>query len=215
MLAQHAYGCTSLAAACDETEARCDLRFSLSQLVTQRHLRGRNATSSAGRSPPSKKKGAGKCRKLAAPMARLQNEKLAAVTIQGSAGSPGIPCMMVLTLISRSPWGPGFLASIASCIIMRKASASGGQDHTILRRHRSSARTGRARRDSVHRIPRSRSVRFGHNAPHKSRRDMRIMLPISRNGQAYFRKSELARHDGQSAHDAYAQHVRPAKSPNN
>jgi hypothetical protein len=54
-------------------------------------------------------------------MARLQNEKLAAVTIQGSAGSPGIPCTMVLTLISRSPWGPGFLAAIASCIIMRKA----------------------------------------------------------------------------------------------
>ena len=39
----------------------------------------------------------------------------------GSAGSSGIPCAMVLTLIARSPWEPGFLAPIASRIIMRKA----------------------------------------------------------------------------------------------
>jgi hypothetical protein len=45
-------------------------------------------------------------------MARLQQKKQAAVTT-GSAKSSGIPCAMVLTLISRSPWGPGFLAPIA------------------------------------------------------------------------------------------------------
>jgi hypothetical protein len=40
------------------------------------------------------------------------------------------------------------------------ASASGGQDHTILRPHRrrSSARGNRARRQGVHRIPRSTFV---------------------------------------------------------
>src|SRR5690242_10057779 len=40
-------------------------------------------------------------------------KKLAAVTT-GSAESSGIPCAMVLTLIARSPWGPGFLAPIAA-----------------------------------------------------------------------------------------------------
>ena len=52
-------------------------------------------------------------------MARLQNKKQAAVTT-GSAKSPGIPCATVLTLISYSPWEPGFLAPIASRFIMRK-----------------------------------------------------------------------------------------------
>jgi hypothetical protein len=51
-------------------------------------------------------------------MARQQIEKLAAVTT-GSAKSSGIPCAMVLTLISRSPWEPGFLAPIAREIISR------------------------------------------------------------------------------------------------
>ena len=32
---------------------------------------------------------------------------------------PGIPCTMVLTLIARSPWEPGFLAPIAREIISR------------------------------------------------------------------------------------------------
>jgi hypothetical protein len=189
MLAQHAYGCTSLAAACDQTEARCDLRFSLSQLVTQRHSRGRNAPSSAERSPPSKKKGAGNAGSWP-PLPRPQNAQLAAVTIQGSAG------------FTRHSLHDGFNAYIAlslgtglSCPhrlvhhhAKSLASASGGQDHTILRRHRhrSSALTGRARCHSAHRIPRSRSVRFGHNAPHKSRRDTRIMLPILRNVKPIF-----------------------------
>jgi len=38
------------------------------------------------------------CRAMASPMARLQTKKQAAVTT-GSAGSTGIPCAMVLTLI--------------------------------------------------------------------------------------------------------------------
>jgi hypothetical protein len=47
-------------------------------------------------------------------------KKLAAKTT-GSAESSGIPCAMVLTLISRSPWGPGFLAPIACEIIVSQA----------------------------------------------------------------------------------------------
>jgi len=54
------------------------------------------------------------------PMARQQKEKLAAVTT-GSAKSSGIPCTMVLTLISRSPWEPGYLAPITREIIILRA----------------------------------------------------------------------------------------------
>jgi hypothetical protein len=187
MLAQHAYGCTSLAAACDETEARCDLRLSHSQLDTQRHSRGRNATSSAERSP-------------------LQRRR--AQRMPEAGGPHGPPAKRKaggshhtrFSRITRHSLHDGFNAHIAlslgtglSCphrLVHHRAkslaSASGGLDHTISRRHRSSARTGRARRHSVHRIPRSRSVRFGHNAPHKSRRDTRIMLPILRNVKPIF-----------------------------
>jgi hypothetical protein len=42
----------------------------------------------------------------AAPMARLQQKKQAAVTT-GSAGTTGIPRAMVLTAASRSPWSAG------------------------------------------------------------------------------------------------------------
>jgi hypothetical protein len=47
-------------------------------------------------------------------------KKLAADTT-GSAGSSGIPCAMVLTLMTRSPWEPGFLAPIACEIITSQA----------------------------------------------------------------------------------------------
>jgi hypothetical protein len=53
-------------------------------------------------------------------MARQQQKKLAAVTT-GSAKSSGIPCAMVLTLISGSPWEPGFLAPITREIIILRA----------------------------------------------------------------------------------------------
>jgi hypothetical protein len=42
-------------------------------------------------------------------MARQQQEKQAAVTT-GSDKTSGIPCAMVLTLMSCSPWEPGCLA---------------------------------------------------------------------------------------------------------
>jgi hypothetical protein len=43
---------------------------------------------------------------LAAPMARLQQKTQAAVTT-GKAGQSGIPCAMVLTAASYSPWSAG------------------------------------------------------------------------------------------------------------
>jgi hypothetical protein len=58
-------------------------------------------------------RGRRECRVRASPIARQQTKKLAAVTT-GSAGSSGIPCAMVLTLIARSPRGPGFLAPVVA-----------------------------------------------------------------------------------------------------
>jgi hypothetical protein len=68
---------------------------------------------------PHKIRGRRECRVKASPMARLQKSKQAAVTT-GSAESSGIPCAMVLTLIARSPWEPGFLAPIAREIIISR-----------------------------------------------------------------------------------------------
>jgi len=48
-------------------------------------------------SPSLKRRGRRECRGMTSPMARLQQEKQAAVTT-GSAGSTGIPCAMVLTV---------------------------------------------------------------------------------------------------------------------
>jgi hypothetical protein len=53
--------------------------------------------------------------------------KLAALTT-GPARSSGIPCAMVLTLIARAPWRPGFLApSLARVRRARELSLSVGR----------------------------------------------------------------------------------------
>jgi hypothetical protein len=67
---------------------------------------------------------------LAAPMARLQIEKQAAVTT-GKAETTGIPCAMVLTAASCSPWSAG-LDSLHRLEIITQdlIPASGDQDHT-------------------------------------------------------------------------------------
>ncbi|WP_291701893.1 hypothetical protein [Bradyrhizobium sp.] len=57
---------------------------------------------------------------LAATHGPPAKEKLAADTT-GSAKSSGIPCATVLTLISRSPWEPGFLAPVTREIIILRA----------------------------------------------------------------------------------------------
>src|SRR4029077_5714785 len=72
-----------------------------------------------------KPRGRRECRVKASPMARLQNKKQAAVTT-GSAGSPGIPCAMVLTLIRDLPGEPGFLAPVIARLVTTRLGASVG-----------------------------------------------------------------------------------------
>src|SRR5262249_42838202 len=105
----------------------------------------------------------------AAPMARLQQGKQAAVTT-GKAGTTGIPCAMVLTAAPRSPRCTGLYshrrlarrvgpkADIANSQSLTPA--SGGQDHTAWPSAKmlSSARQQRAEHLHVHRIPLPTSV---------------------------------------------------------
>ena len=108
-------------------------------------------------------------------------KKQVAVTT-GQAGSTGIPCAMVLTLMSRSPWGPGSLAPMAREIISRT-----WPQRREARTTRFCVRIGavrpreqnRARRQSVHRIPRSTFVTIA-KRPHDERGTARIMLLIWR-----------------------------------
>jgi hypothetical protein len=67
---------------------------------------------------PPEFRGRRECRVQAAPMARLQRKKQAAVTT-GSAGTTGIPCAMVLRLIRDLP---GVRASLAT-VVSREAPA--------------------------------------------------------------------------------------------
>jgi hypothetical protein len=48
-----------------------------------------------------------------------------------AAGTPGIPCAMVLTAAPRSPWCAGLVSHHRLAIISQSLTpASGGQDHT-------------------------------------------------------------------------------------
>src|SRR5262249_939375 len=69
---------------------------------------------------PSKVRGRRECRVLAATHGPRAVKKHGEGTT-GSAGSSGIPCAMVLTLIARSPWEPGFIPPIAREIIVPRA----------------------------------------------------------------------------------------------
>ena len=88
-------------------------------------------------------------------------EKKLAADTTGSAKSSGIPCAMVLTLISCSPWEPGFLAPIAREIVISRAwrQRRGARTtrfcvrNAISRPHKNCALTHR-----VHRIPHSTFV---------------------------------------------------------
>jgi hypothetical protein len=66
----------------------------------------------------------------AAPMARLQQRKQAAVTT-GTPQHHGIPCAMVLRLIRDLPGVPGLIATVALRNVSQSLTpASGCQDHT-------------------------------------------------------------------------------------
>ena len=102
-------------------------------------------------------RGRRECRVKASPMARLQaknaggrNHRFSRIIRHSLRG--GFNAYGVLSS------GTGLSCPRRRAIISRNlTSASGGQDHTLLRplQCRSSARTSRARRQSVHRIPRS------------------------------------------------------------
>jgi hypothetical protein len=121
------------------------------------------------------------CRVLAAPMARQQTKKLAAVTT-GSAKSAGIPCAMVLTVSFVLSPGTG-LYCLRHCAVRHRTTwcQRRGTRTTRFRRprrHRSSAHT-RYARHRVHRIPAPRIVTISRNAPLGERGTGRIMLLIS------------------------------------
>jgi len=81
---------------------------------------------------------------------KLHNKKTH-TSIQVQRKHSGLPRAMVLRLISRSPWRPGFLATIASRNNPQDLTpASGRRDHTT---SPSASRAVRQWHISVHRIP--------------------------------------------------------------
>jgi len=107
-----------------------------------------------------KKQGRREGRALAAPVARQQQEKLAAVTT-GLAEHTRPSLRDGFAAYTRSPWGPALLPpSPKQFVIAGLASAPGCQDHAISPSHRdcSSARETRAATRHAHRIPHPTSV---------------------------------------------------------
>ena len=108
---------------------------------------------------PPKKEGAGKTGCALHPRSRVQNcAKKTHTSIQVQRKHSGLPRAMVLRLISRSPWRPGFLATIAPRNSPQDLTpASGRRDHTT---SPSASRAVRHQHIRVHRIPpRVRDVR--------------------------------------------------------
>jgi hypothetical protein len=83
------------------------------------HSRGRNARVDASNASLRNRRGRRECRVKASPAAPVHDKRHGEGTT-GSAESSGIPCAMVLTLISRSPWGPGLIAPITREIIISR-----------------------------------------------------------------------------------------------
>jgi len=82
-------------------------------------------------SVPRKTEGTGNAGRPMRPQPCVQSKKARKQVTTVTPETPGIPRAMVLRLIARSPWWPGFLATIASRIIPRDLTpASGRQDHT-------------------------------------------------------------------------------------
>ena len=86
----------------DEVELRRDRPLVTTRRHTSAFPRHERARVMRQRAPPEMR-GRRECRMQAAPMAGLQQKKQAAVTT-GKAGTTGIPCAMVLTAASCSPW---------------------------------------------------------------------------------------------------------------
>ena len=112
------------------------------------------------RTSPSKWRGRRECRMQAAPMARLQQKKQAAVTT-GKAGTTGIPCATVLTAASCSPWSAGLDSLHRLRIVIRKLgpSVGGSGPHDLAVRGGCAARRA-APRASIASPPRVRDDAF-------------------------------------------------------
>jgi len=113
----------------DNTSASVSVRLACWRQGTAPRSRGMTLPEVMYRHDPRKKRGRRECRVQAAPMARLQQSKQAAVTT-GKAGAAGIPCAMVLRLIARSPRSAGLDSlrrrGLVTCGLIP---ASGDQDH--------------------------------------------------------------------------------------
>src|SRR5215471_16572864 len=96
------------------------------------HSRGTSVPELSKRTALEIMRGRREGRVQAAPMARQQIKKLAAVTT-GLAGASGLPCAMVLRLIRDLPGARALLPPSRAAFVApaRLASASGGRDHTI------------------------------------------------------------------------------------
>jgi hypothetical protein len=107
---------------------------------------------------PSKNRGRRESRVPVAPAASCAKVESTRVSHHRFTGTPGLPCAMVLRLISRSPRGPGLFAPVVSVmrsIIANLTPASGRQDHTT---SPSADQRLRQRAACVHRIPHPTSV---------------------------------------------------------
>jgi hypothetical protein len=77
------------------------------------HSRGADASESCETSVPPESRGRREGRVSATPAAPVHN-KSTGKEPQVRTEQSGLPCAMALRLITRSPWGPGFLAPIAA-----------------------------------------------------------------------------------------------------
>jgi hypothetical protein len=110
----------------DDSEQSSDSRCQKARWMCVRILAAPIAPELFKRTTLLQNRGRRECRVKALPMARQQTKKLAAVTT-GSAKSSGIPCAMVLTLMARSPRGPGFLAPVVTWLVTTQLDLSVGR----------------------------------------------------------------------------------------
>jgi hypothetical protein len=170
------------------------------------------------RSWPSRIKGAGNAGCWPQPMARQQLEKLAAVTT-GSAKSSGIPCATVLTLMARSPRGPGLIAPVIARLVTARLGLSVGRPgpHAFASASAPFVRTRHSRAPPMRPSHPAPNVRDDREAPLLIEHGTaRIMLPISGKVKLIFDNQHYATaascHDGQSSHGPHARTVRRASS---
>ena len=118
-------------------QGRDDVELVSDSIVKQREdvrprSRGAVRPSFASISPSEQQEGAGKAGCALHPRSRVQHAQGKTHTsIQVQRRHSGLPRAMVLRLISRSPWRPGFLATVASRALPQSLTpASGRRDHT-------------------------------------------------------------------------------------